>query len=1003
MMKFIIYLCFLLSGVSGLIYQIVWSKYFILFIGATTYAHAVTLFTFMGGLALGNYLFGHVADWNIRKLKLYAILETGIGISCLLFPDLFNLFSNIYINLAKGNLPNTFSILILKLFLCVFSILLPTTLMGGTIPVMSKFLVKYMKELGSRVGFLYFFNTAGAAIGCIIGGFFIIQNLGLEFSIQATSILNIFIGFIIFYLSKYKTEKTETPQIQEESSVRSYTEFQRKIVLISIGVSGIASMFYELVWTRFLALVVGSATQSFSIMLLTFISGIAIGSFIVANLFKEDRNAFKLFAIVEILIFLSLLMIFPVYERLPYYFYYLSGIIPRKEEFFFLYEFIQVIICFFAMLIPTILIGMTLPLASRVNTKAISKVGEGVGNTFSFNTLGNIIGSVVAGFLLIPFLGLEKTLELGMTINFLIGGFIFAYGGKRKYTLPVLIIGLIIIITLFSSPNLDKVILQGGMYRSKSFNIKSFEKFKNIFKETELLYYKDGSSSTVSVTREKKSLRLKINGKTDASSHGDMITQALLSHIPLFLHKNPEQVFILGLGSGVTGHSATTHREVKSIEIAEISPEVIEALKFFKDVNNNVEKNNKVKILNVDAREYLKLNPQKIFDVIISEPSNPWMAGIGNLFTKEFFTEVSTHLKQGGLMTQWIHIYEMDDNILSIIFNSFGSVFKYVTVWSVPSNNDILLLGSQQPITINFSKIESKFNNPDILMDLTRKEMDVKVRDIVSFLSMQILSDFRFKFLFSNDDLSLINEDNFPVVEYKAPKAFFVGKTSQILSEIDERKLPQCRSNLYLKEFLEKNPLTVEKGMEILSEISKNISMIDTNIVSALLHFLYDKGQINSIIQFKEYINTSLIGADTIYNSLFKTPLFTKQDCNSYLQVKKHLTGVKASIFYTPDIKDIEEIYNNCGRKFPDGIIEFDILMAEIYKVSGYIENEIIILNNIINSGKLNQNALFKTKKEKAKALLHSGKFREARQIFEELKDSQDREVRFYLSRINRG
>ncbi|MGC8927289.1 MAG: fused MFS/spermidine synthase [Myxococcota bacterium] len=385
-MRYILYTCFFLSGMAGLIYQVVWSKYFNLFLGATSYSTAILLSTFMGGLALGNHIFGKFVDKNRNPLRLYSYLEFGIGIACAFFPLYFDGLFNLYFLLANGSIPNTPGNIILKIIFSIFTILLPTTLMGWTLPVMSKFIIRQIQDVGAKVGLLYFLNTVGAILGTLIGGYFIIHTLGLDFSVQLFSSVNLLIGIVTYYLSKNVREdftlsdKDNNFSNQNDNSDIRYTDLQIKIVLIMISLSGFVSMLYEVVWTRMLSLIIGSAVQSFAIMLFTFITGIAIGSYFIHKMLGKRINHLLWFAVIEFLIAITIVAVLPLYMRLPYYFNIIGGGIPKADSMFVFYEISKIIICFIAMFLPTFFIGMTLPLASHINTKSITRLGIGIGD-----------------------------------------------------------------------------------------------------------------------------------------------------------------------------------------------------------------------------------------------------------------------------------------------------------------------------------------------------------------------------------------------------------------------------------------------------------------------------------------------------------------------------------------------------------------------------------------------------------------------------------------------
>ncbi len=339
----LLFMCFFLSGITGLGYEVVWARYFALFIGGSAYAHTIVLATFMGGLALGNALFGRLADRVKDRLLLYAVLELGIGASCFFFPEFFAILGDLYLTLARGAGFGASSNLILKFLLCAVSILIPTVLMGGTLPVLARFVVRSMGEVGRRIGQLYFINTGGAVIGSLLCGFLLIPSLGMNASTRGFALFNMAIG-VVFLVLRRVVRETETEAVTESESeshvaARIFSRRQARWVLVCVGVSGFVSMTYELVWIRLLSLVLGSSVHSFTIMLVTFIGGIALGGIIAGRLMDQRGDdppvdPLKTFAWAEIGVFGTILAMVPMYERLPFYFNVFATLFERSEAFF---------------------------------------------------------------------------------------------------------------------------------------------------------------------------------------------------------------------------------------------------------------------------------------------------------------------------------------------------------------------------------------------------------------------------------------------------------------------------------------------------------------------------------------------------------------------------------------------------------------------------------------------------------------------------------------------
>jgi spermidine synthase len=315
---------------------------------------------------------------------------------------------------------------------------------------------------------------------------------------------------------------------------------------------------------------------------------------------------------------------------------------------------------------------------------------------FAANTAGTIIGAGTGGLVLLPLLGIKGLIELGVLINLLVGGAVLAMGSSMAWAVkgPVMSLGAVLFGSyLYFFPSWDKNVLASGAFRHLRFAGVSYQDFKKAHNE-KILYYKDGANVTVTVSQYGGDLNLKVNGKPDASTRGDLATQILLAQIPLLLKPDARDVLVIGLGSGITAGSALAH-PVESLDVVEISPEVVEANRFFSAHNRNALKDPRLKLHIEDGKTFLRTTP-RAYDLIISEPSNPWIAGVGNLFSLQFYQDVRDRLRPGGVMVQWFHTYEMTDDTLRLLLRTFAASFEQVTLWS-PKAGDLLLLARENP------------------------------------------------------------------------------------------------------------------------------------------------------------------------------------------------------------------------------------------------------------------------------------------------------------------
>jgi predicted membrane-bound spermidine synthase len=802
---------FIVSGATGLVYQIVWFKYLSLFLGSTTYAQTVVLATFMGGLAIGASLWGRKADRSTSPIKLYAGLELLIGIYCIVYPALLNLAKNAFIATVHAfQLPSDGgTVLLLKLFISVLMLLFPTILMGGTLPVLVRFISQSVEESGKNVATLYFLNSLGAVLGSLLGGFFLIQMVGLQATVIGAGVVNILIAGVAFLVGKRVPTMPALSEATEPEIERSTTDRQALLAVGVAGVSGLAAMIYEVAWVRLLIPVLGSSTYSYTLMLVAFISGITIGSWLVAVFIRKIRNLFGALALCQLGIGLSMALMLPVYGRIPYIYWHLGAILTRSEETYPIFLILQFVVGFLIMIVPTIFLGMSLPLASRLATRSVVVLGKSVGTVFSVNTLGTVLGSLGAGLVLIPLIGVRHAMEVGFVLN-LLCGIILSYFDEASSKLrrgvltgcAVVLTGL----TISLSSNWNESVTLTGVFRQFGGNRTpptSYEEFEKIARSNKVLFYKEGASATVGVVSGSQNVLI-INGKADASSASDLPTQVLLGQVPMMLHPQPDTVLVIGFGSGVTVGSVLTH-PVKLVESVEISPEVIAASKHFELVNNSPLADSRVRLYVDDALAYLKLATTS-YDVIISEPSNPWIAGIGNLYSTEFFEVCKKKLKTHGLMVQWFHLYEVDDETFRLVVRTFRSVFPQVTVWQSMAT-DVLLVGSSELLGLDEEMLAAKLKIGKVKADLAR----ILIPDPATLLSLQMISEKPVRLYVSSGPL---NTEDKPLLEHWAPKAFFVNRGATEITRFDERRV-FGHSDLLLDKILAKRGLTDEEKLNI--------------------------------------------------------------------------------------------------------------------------------------------------------------------------------------------
>jgi len=778
----VVSLCFFSSGTAGLIYEVLWTRMFGLVFGHTVFAITTVLSAFMAGLGLGSYLFGRVADRESHPLRLYGLLEVGIGLYAFLTPSLLSMAEVFYIQLHRS-LKLSFIVFSLSQFLLLFLILLvPTTLMGATLPVLSRFFAHKMNEVGSEVGRLYALNTFGAVLGAYAAGFHLIPALGIRKTLYLAAIANVAIGVLAVvcdrrlhqlggqrFISSAPPAARRLPNLDLLPNPRSGGSHWTAAIwltIVGLGLSGAASMMYQVAWTRTLALVIGSSTYAFSTMLVTFLAGLAIGSWLFSRLAGRLRVDPFFFACLQFGIGVSALLVTFYFDRLPELFFWAFRL-SQSSGFV---KVLQFTLSALAMFLPTLFMGATFPCVVQIASKAINRVGSDVGTIYFINTAGAIAGTLLAGFLLIPAFGLQATLKLAVVLNLSLALAIFLASGKNAWARRLAACGpLLALAVLFVSPPWEQRVMSSGVaiYGKRYLDSLGTGAFREAAASTtRLLYYKDGISSTVTVHRSGADLSLRVNGKTDASNRvGDMHTQLMSGHLPLLLHPDPKRVLVIGLGSGVTAGAVALH-PVEEIDLVEIEPAVVEAAGFFAKENREVLSDPRVRLAIADGRNFL-LASERGYDVIISEPSNPWLRGIGNLFSVEFYELAARHLEPKGIICQWVQRYNLFPEDLKMVVKTFRSVFPHTTIWDT-NPGDLLLIGSKEPLVLDYSDLQSKYRSlPGFRAELAGLGIESP---------LALLADF----VLGEEETARyaqharLNTDDHPLLEFSAPGSLYV-------------------------------------------------------------------------------------------------------------------------------------------------------------------------------------------------------------------------------------
>lgn len=776
---------FFFSGVSSLAYEVIWTRQIALLLGNTTYVISTVLAAFMGGLAGGSALIGRWADRRTDHLRIYGLLEIAAALYCLALPWIISqmvpVFRAIYAStggegMLLGAARATVSLILL---------LVPSLMLGGTLPVLSRLVARAPGLYGEDIGVLYAANTLGAVAGAVGAGFFFIPNFGVAVTLVGAASVATAVGILAVVLNRREGVRSlqAEPEAAPEPTVGSGEAREAYIVgLVVFAVSGFAAMAYEVVWVRLLTLFIGPSTYAFTVVLAAFIGGLALGSMVFGRLSARFRNLWLALGLLQALTGVGMLVLMNlvggVYDSL-------RDIIGLLQERMLLLYLAEIVFFFGVLLVPTVFSGGVFPLVCQTLRTPKQRMGGAVGGLYAGNSVGAVFGSLVAGFSMVPALGIEGALRLTIMINLLLGVALFLYvlfrqsAGQAPVTRRaggMVFASAVAVALVLVLPGWASTMLVTPPYMVATRNEPSFEELKG----WEILYHEEGVNATVVVIEGMGRRVLKIEGKPEASAwlpqlmdrrypggpaprpSTDMPTQILVGQIPVFAARNRGDVLVIGLASGVTVGSVLQHPDVRTVVCAEIAPEVYGAARYFAHVNHDALTDPRLKVVFEDGRNHLLMNRNR-YDVIISQPSNPWMPGAAKLFTEEAFEAARDALKKDGIMCTWLDTYSIQPTAMRSLVRAFANVFPYVTMFKL-GHEDYCLVGTSDPLHVDEGAWVRRMGIPRVRRDLER----AAVGEWIEMAKMCLGTSASLRQLVRNDKS---NTDDNSLVEFLSPLA----------------------------------------------------------------------------------------------------------------------------------------------------------------------------------------------------------------------------------------
>jgi spermidine synthase len=774
---------FFLSGSAGLIYQVLWMRGLGLFFGSDMYGVSIILSVFMGGLAIGSLFGGRLAERTRRPLLWYGMVEVAIGLAAIPFTRVLALLDpmlrSAYPEAAEGA---GAAYQTARVVLAASTLLVPTTLMGATLPLILKQFVHQRSALGESGAYFYAANTLGALAGTLSAGFLLLPYLGMARSTLCVAAVNLGIGALSIALGWRSPLPPPVPEAREHDAAfdplpgldaRTRSRLATAAVL-AFGLSGFGSFALEVAWTRVLLRSFSATVYSFATTLACFLFGIFLGTRMISRVVDQHERPVSLFAMLELGLGASIAALGVVLYAMPGVFGRplgaVAGVLPQEHAL----VAATLLASFPLLVIPATLLGATFPLALRIHTTTVAHVGRGSGDVYAANTVGAVLGSLAAGLLLIPALGARATIVL-LAFGFLgIGVFLARLpdgpggpGPARRWIAPAGAITLLCGVVALLLPY--RVTLNFNQQRPVG---------------AELLYHGEGVQNTIDVVRSANGITsLIIGGNVEADDgYSQRRHFVLKGHLPLLLIPEPKSVLVVGLGMGITLEATARHPGLERIEVVELSPEILDAQSELAAVNGDVAANPIVRIRIDDGRLFMRMTQDR-YDMITADPIHPKISRVGYLYTKEYYETIRERLAPGGVVCQWMPIYQIAPTRLRSAIKTFQSVFPEATLWYVEGH--ALLMAQPGRDAIDADLVRRRFEAEAVRADLA--SIDIETPE--ELLRHQIMGPAELSAYLAADSGVPLNTDDYPYLEYFVPRDLFHG-TDENVRELARYAIP---------------------------------------------------------------------------------------------------------------------------------------------------------------------------------------------------------------------
>jgi predicted membrane-bound spermidine synthase len=735
---------FFLSGASGLVYQVIWVRLLTRVFGTTTFAVSALLAAFMGGLGLGSYVAARFLVRRRSPLLLFGLLELGVGVYAVSLLEILPLAESLFLSMARGGALSPFAEASLKVVLSFLLLLPPTTLMGASLPLLVKQTAHELGYLGRKSGGLYALNTFGAAFGCFAAGFYAIPSLGLSGTTLLAASINASVGIAAAALHARLGPAESAPPPESEPAPAG----PLLLVFVAFAASGFVAIGLEVVWTRLFTLVFKGYTYSFSAMLTVLLLGIALGSLLFAPIADRSGDRRSLFGTLQVAIGVSAVLAAPLFLVAESFVRYATAVLGFDWSAQALAKFL---VSLAILIVPTFLFGAQFPVVTRLATANVEGAGGRVGELYAVNVAGGILGALLTGFVLLPVLGTQKSLLL-LSLALLASGVALLVGTRRR---ALAVAAAAAALTVGLSWDVSRKLHESWLTGEETVG-----------------FYREGADATVMVAenppRVNEDKRILVNGSSASNStHYGLSVNRIQGCIPFFFERMPGKVLATCFGTGIT-FGTLSQFGVDRIDGVDISPEVIAAAPRFGEQNYGVASQGRVTLHIDDGRNFLLKSTDR-YDVITMEPMPPALAGVSDLYTREFYELCRERLAEGGIVSQWVPLYYLGLEDVRILYRTFAESFPHVLVFFY--HFDTFLVGSYQPLRISADKFADRLRSERLIADLEQIGLASSERMLGTFLmDRAAVLEFAGGAPVMTDDL--------PYVEFSGPKSFDLSTTA---------------------------------------------------------------------------------------------------------------------------------------------------------------------------------------------------------------------------------